>query len=131
LGLDGGEAMIALISEIRAEAESEENLLALADTCEYIRQWMASGDASIDDRLAGSYAFMTMLATATCGMLMKKQHRIASAELAGGDDRFLKAKLVTTRYYLDHLVPEALGLKAAAMGGADILYSLSSAELAG
>ena len=74
---------------------------------------------------------MTMLATATCGMLMKKQHRIASAELAEGDDPFLKAKLVTTRYYLDHIVPEALGLKAAAMGGADILYSLNSAELAG
>lgn len=91
---------------------------------------MASGDASIDDRLAGSYPFMTMLATATCGMLMHKQHRIARSELADGDDPFLKSKLVTTRYYLDHLVPEALGLKAAAMGGADILYRLSSAELA-
>ena len=43
--------------------------------------------------------------------------------------RFLKAKLVTTSYYLDHLVPEALGLKAAAMGGANILYSLGSEEL--
>ena len=104
--------------------------MALAQACEDVRQWMASGDASIDDRLAGSYPFMTMLATATCGMLMQKQHRIASAELAGGDVPFLKAKLVTTRYYLDHLVPEALGLKAAAMAGADILYQLDSAELA-
>ena len=64
-------------------------------------------------------------------MLMHRQHRIASAELADGDDPFLKAKLVTTRYYLDHLVPEALGLKAAAMSGADLLYQLDSAELAG
>ncbi|WP_321325917.1 acyl-CoA dehydrogenase [uncultured Parasphingorhabdus sp.] len=131
LGLDGGEAMKTFITEIRNEAKDEENLLALADSCENIRQWMASGDASIDDRLAGSYAFMTMLATATCGMLMKKQHRIASAELGDGNDVFLKAKLVTTRYYLDHIVPEALGLEAAAKGGADILYSLSSTDLAG
>ena len=131
LGLDGGEAMQQFIAEIRAEAEDGSSLMALAQACEEIRQWMASGDASIDDRLAGSYPFMTMLATATCGMLMQKQHRIASAELADGDDAFLKAKLVTTRYYLDHLVPEALGLKAAAMGGADILYRLDSAELAG
>ena len=131
LGLDGGEAMATLIADIRSEAREDENLLALANACEDIMRWMASGDASIDDRLAGSYAFMTMLATATCGMLMKKQHRIASAELASGDDPFLKAKLVTTRYYLDHIVPEALGLKAAAIGGADILYRLSSAELAG
>ncbi len=93
------------------------------------RQMDGRCDASIDDRLAGSYPFMTMLATATCGMLMKKQQRIAEAELAGGNDPFLKAKLVTTRYYLDHLVPEAIGLKAAAMDGADILYRLDSEEL--
>lgn len=129
LGLDGGDAMMALIADIKAEAKDEDALMTLALMVEDIAKWMAGGDASIDDRLAGSYPFMTMLATATCGMLMKKQQRIAEAELAGGNDSFLKAKLVTTRYYLDHLVPEALGLKAAAMGGADILYSLDSEEL--
>jgi len=129
LGLDGGAAMASLLTDIKAEAQDHDGLMTLAMMCEDIVQWMGSGEASIDDRLAGSYPFMTMLATATCGMLMKKQHRIATVELADGNDPFLKAKLVTTRYYLDHLVPEALGLKAAAMGGADILYSLSSEEL--
>lgn len=129
LGLDGGDAMMGLIADIKAEAQDEDALMILAMTVEDIANWMASGDASIDDRLAGSYPFMTMLATATCGMLMKKQQRIAEAELAGGNDPFLKAKLVTTRYYLDHLVPEAMGLKAAAMAGADILYQLDSEQL--
>ncbi len=129
LGLDGGEAMLMLIADIKAEAKDEEALMTLALMVEDIAKWMASGDASIDDRLAGSYPFMTMLATATCGMLMKKQQRIAEAELADGNDPFLKSKLVTTRYYLDHLVPEAIGLKAAAMDGADILYRLDSEEL--
>lgn len=129
LGLDGGDAMMGLIADIKAEAADEDALMTLAMAVEDIAKWMASGDASIDDRLAGSYPFMTMLATATCGMLMKKQQRIAEAELAGGHDPFLKAKLVTTRYYLDHLVPEAMGLKAAAMDGADILYRLDSEEL--
>ncbi|MEW4468843.1 acyl-CoA dehydrogenase [Parasphingorhabdus sp. JC815] len=124
LGLDGGDAMTALITDIKAEAKDDDALMALAMAAENVAKWM--GDASIDDRLAGSYPFMTMLATATCGMLMKKQHRIATEELAGGNDPFLKAKLVTTRYYLDHLVPEALGLKAAAMGGADILYDIDN-----
>jgi alkylation response protein AidB-like acyl-CoA dehydrogenase len=135
LGLDGGEAMLSLIAEIKAEAKSgdrdESGLLALANSCETVAKWMAGGDASVDDRLAGSYPFMTMLATATCGMLMKKQNRVARTGLAADDDSFLKAKAVTTRYYLDHIVPEALGLEAAAIGGADILYQLSSAELAG
>ncbi len=129
LGLDGGNAMMALIADIKTEANDEDALMTLVMMVEDIAKWMAGGDASIDDRLAGSYPFMTMLATATCGMLMKKQQRIAEAELAGGNDPFLKAKLVTTRYYLDHLVPEAVGLKAAAMGGADILYRLDSEEL--
>ncbi|WP_108811299.1 acyl-CoA dehydrogenase family protein [Sphingorhabdus sp. Alg231-15] len=129
LGLDGGEAMLMLIADIKAEAKDEEALMTLALMVEDIAKWMASGDASIDDRLAGSYPFMTMLATATCGMLMKKQQRIAEVELADGNDPFLKSKLVTTRYYLDHLVPEAIGLKAAAMDGADILYRLDSEEL--
>ncbi|WP_229955383.1 acyl-CoA dehydrogenase [Parasphingorhabdus litoris] len=129
LGLDGGDAMMALIADIKSEAKDEDALMTLALMVEDIAKWMAGGDASIDDRLAGSYPFMTMLATATCGMLMKKQQRIAEAELGEGNDPFLKAKLVTTRYYLDHLVPEAIGLKAAAMGGADILYRLGSEEL--
>ncbi len=129
LGLDGGEAMNALIADIKAEAKNDEPLMALAMACEDVARWMGSGEASIDDRLAGSYPFMTMLATATCGMLMARQHRIAEAELVGGNDPFLKAKLVTTRYYLDHLVPEALGLRHAAMGGAGILYSLDGDEL--
>jgi hypothetical protein len=129
LGLDGGEALMALIADIKAEAKEESGLMALAMACEDIATWMSSGDASIDDRLAGSYPFMTMLATATCGMLMKKQHRIAGELLGGGNDPFLKAKLVTTRYYLDHLVPEVMGLKVAAMGGAEILYALNAEEL--
>ncbi len=130
LGLDGGDAMMSLIADIRAEAKHDAALASLAQDCEDIAEWMSGGDASIDDRLAGSYPFMTMLATATCGMLMAQQYRIASDELGDGNDPFLKAKLVTTRYYLDHLVPEALGLKAAAMGGADILYQLDSEQLA-
>jgi len=130
LGLDGGDAMMALIADIKTEAAGEDALMALALAAEETAKWMASGDASVDDRLAGSYPFMTMLATATCGMLMKKQNRIAEKELAGGDDAYLKAKLVTTRYYLDHLVPEAMGLKAAAMGGSDILYRLDKEQLA-
>jgi len=131
LGLDGGAAMAELLNEIKTAGQSSDNLMTLAMMVEDIITYMNGGDASVDDRLAGSYPFMTMLATATCGMLMQKQHDIASAQLAeNGDDIFLKSKLVTTRYYLDHLVPEAFGLKAAAMGSADLLYALSADEIA-
>ncbi|SIN62028.1 Acyl-CoA dehydrogenase [Parasphingorhabdus marina DSM 22363] len=129
LGLDGGEAMNSLLAEIKLSAGDEPALSALAQAVEDVAIWMSGGEASIDDRLAGSYPFMTMLATATCGMLMKQQHEIARSEPGDGSDPFLQAKLVTTRYYLDHLVPEAMGLKPAAMSGADILYALDSDAL--
>lgn len=130
LGLDGGEAMMALLADIKVTAADEQMLMALARSTEDVAQWMMNGDASIDDRLAGSYPFLTMLATATCGMLMKIQHDVARSELADGNDPFLKAKLVTTRYYLEQIVPEAMGLKASAMAGSEILYALDGAQLA-
>jgi 3-(methylthio)propanoyl-CoA dehydrogenase len=43
---------------------------------------------------------------------------------------FLKAKLVTCRYYLEIMVPETLSLKGSAMAGAELLYALSADELA-
>ena len=128
LGLEGGAPMRALIAEIRAEAADGLPLAMLADACGAVMEWMAS-DASIDDRLAGSYAYMTMLGVATTGMLMARQLTVARDLLGEGDDAFLKAKTVTARYYLDHIVPEALGLKAAAMAGADLLYRLDAEEM--
>ena len=40
-------------------------------------------------------------------------------------------KPVTTRYFLDHVVPEAAGLKAAATAGAALFYELTAEQLAG
>ncbi|WOE74874.1 acyl-CoA dehydrogenase [Alterisphingorhabdus coralli] len=130
LAMRGGEAMKEFLDELRDIAGNEAHVAELVAACQEVTNWMLG--ASVDERLAGSYAFMTMMAVATSGALMAKQHRVAQERLdAGeGDSAFLKAKLVTTRYYCDHMVPEALGLKASAMGGADLLYALSAEELA-
>jgi 3-(methylthio)propanoyl-CoA dehydrogenase len=86
---------------------------------------------SIDDRLAGSYAFTTMMSVATAGWLMARQLDAAQAGLTThAGDAFLKAKVVACRYYLEVMVPEALALKDSAMAGADLLYALSAEELA-
>jgi hypothetical protein len=128
LGLDGGEVVAALLAEIKASAADEAPLGALVAGVSDVIDWMNSGDASVDDRLAGSYPLLIMLATATCGMLMQ---RLWQAAMAGdASDDFIKAKRVTTRYYLDHIVPEAIGLADAAKGGSALLYALSAEELA-
>lgn len=131
MSMDNGEALAGLIRDIQAGSGDAADLVALADAVEGVAEYLRG--ASVDDRLAGSYPFLTMLSVATCGWLMAQQARAAQAMLdAGeGDSAFLKTKLVTTRYYLNHIVPEAIGFKAAATGGAGLLYAMDADALFG
>jgi 3-(methylthio)propanoyl-CoA dehydrogenase len=126
LGMRGGDAIREHLARIGAEAGDHAGLKALAGACAEVTEYMIG--APVDDRLAGSYAYMTMMAVATCGWLMAKQLRAAQAE--GGDSPFLKAKIVSCRYYLDVMVPEALSLEGSAMAGAELLYVLDAEGLA-
>jgi alkylation response protein AidB-like acyl-CoA dehydrogenase len=127
LGLEGGEAMLALFDEIAADAGDEAMLATLARECAEVARWMRD-EASLDDRLAGSVPFCTMAAVAVAGWQLKKQ---ADAVAAGAAPALAESKPVTVRFFLDRIVPEALGQKAGAVGGAALLYSLPSEELAG
>jgi 3-(methylthio)propanoyl-CoA dehydrogenase len=127
LGLRGGDGLREHIARIGQDAGDHPGLKALSGACAEVTEWML-GSASVDDRLAGSYPFTTMLAVATSGWLMARQ--LAVAEGQGGDTPFLKSKIACCRYYLDVMVPEALGLKGSAMAGADALYALDAEGLA-
>ncbi len=130
MSMDNGAALDGLIADIKAGATQEAGLMALAEAVTHTVDWMRS--ASVDDKLAGSYALLTMLSVATCGWLMVNQAKAAEAALANDpDNAFLKAKLVTTRFYLDRIVPEALGLSSQAVGGADLLYAMDADKLFG
>ena len=123
LGLRGGDALRDHVARIGQEAGDHAGLKALVGACAEVTEWML-GSASVDDRLAGSYPFTTMLAVATSGYLMAWQ--LAAAQGAGDETPFLKSKIACCRYYLDVMVPEALGLKGSAMAGADLLYVLDA-----
>jgi len=122
LGLGGGSAFAALIADIRAEA-AHPDLIELVSACERVGAHLAA--AGHDDRLAGSYPFLTMLSVATCGWLMERQGRAAT-----GDAPFMAMKRAAVRFYLDQIVPEALGLRAAAMASADVLYAVPATAFA-
>ena len=83
--------------------------------------------ASLDDRLAGSVPFCTMAAMAVAGWQLQLQARAVTP----ADGTLATSKPVVARYFAEHLVPEARGLKAAAMAGAALLYALDAATLAG
>lgn len=130
LGMGGGGLLKDHLARIGQEAGGHGGLTALAGACSETAEWMLSG-ASVDDRLAGSYAFTTMVSVATSGWLMLRQWHAAEAGLAAEPgNRFLKAKIAACRYYLDIMVGEALSLKNSAMAGAGLLYTLQADELA-
>ena len=124
LGLEGGEALDALLADV--ERDSDGALAELARTCREIARWMRE-EASIDDRLAGSVPFTAMCAVAVAGWQLSRQAR---AVAAGAAPSLAATKPVTARFFLDRIVPEALGLAASAREGADLLYAVSAAALA-
>ena len=127
LGMDGGEAMQALFADIVADCGEEAGLSGLASDCSEIARWMAD-TASLDDRLAGSVPFTTMAAVAVAGWQLVRQVRsLKSSDNAAQ----AKSKAVTTRFFLDHVVAEASGLKSSALDGAALLYQLSAEALVG
>jgi 3-(methylthio)propanoyl-CoA dehydrogenase len=126
---DGGAGLASLIADIRAEAQ-DAGLIALVDAVDQVGKWMLA--ASVDDRLAGSAPFLTMVSVATAGWLMERQARVAGERIEAGigDPIFLKAKEAVAHYFLRTIVTEALAHQRAAIAGAAALYTLSAEELA-
>ncbi len=126
LSLGNGAALDALIADVRAGAGREAALTALADACAEVAGWMRG--ASVDDRLAGSVDFLAMCAVAVAGWQLKVQLDALEAG-ADVDPDFAATKRAAARFFLDRIVPEALGRKTGAMAGAGDLYTLEARQL--
>jgi len=118
LGLDGGLAFDGLIADIEAETQ-DLRLIALTDAVEVAAATLR--ESAPDDRLAGSYPFLTMTSVMVAGWLVERMARSPEA-----DDRAKAA----AAFFLATIVPEALGLGAAAETGAALLYQVPAETLA-
>ena len=127
LGMDGGEALTAVLADIARDAGEESGLAALAADCESVALWMRE-EASLDDRLAGSGPFCTMFAVAVAGWQLLRQKRAVEG---GASPGLAATKQASVRFFLDRVVPEAAGLKASATAGAEPLYALSAEQFVG
>jgi alkylation response protein AidB-like acyl-CoA dehydrogenase len=132
LGIDGGAAFAALMSQIVSDARAAERfdgeaLASLAEACTAIGKWMRD-EASLDDKLAGSVPFQTMGAVAVAGWQLLRQATALDCDAPGGPQA--RRKGVVARFFLSTIVGEAHGLRAAAMMGSGLLYALGAAELA-
>ncbi|MDO6414049.1 acyl-CoA dehydrogenase [Sphingomonas sp. BIUV-7] len=125
LAMEGGAVLAALMAQIGADCAEEANLAALASECAAIGVWMRT-EGSLDDRLAGSVPFLTMCAVAVAGWQLLLQSRA----VRGAQGSIAQTKPIVARWFLDHLVPEAMGHAAAARGGYALLAGLNAELLA-
>ena len=124
LGLNGGEPLRALLADVAAEARGPLAELAAAAG----RAAEALAGMAADDRLAGSYPFLDMMATAVCGWLMQRQLDVLDQD--DTDPAFARMKRAACLHYLEHVVPAAIGLEAAAVAGAELFYSVEAEAFA-
>jgi 3-(methylthio)propanoyl-CoA dehydrogenase len=133
---DRGAAAGELIAEMRATERAladkpGDDLAALAqplaaalDAVEEATAWMVEhGESDPPRALAGAVPYLKQLGTVTGGWLMATSALAATARLRtrAGDAGFNEAKLVTARFYAEHILPAAPALLPAITGGGTVM----------
>ena len=132
LARDGGAAMSALLDEIEAELKAAGSgdatarhvaaaaLDALALLRTTTRQVMQQFAASVPAALAVAVPYLKLCGCVLGGWLGARAATRAAARLAAGgaDVEFLRAKLQSTRFYADQVLPQARAFAEICRGGA-------------
>jgi acyl-CoA dehydrogenase len=106
-----------------------EALVQGLDALDSATDWiLAAQQGDPRDAAAGAVPFMRLWGTVAGGWMLAVGALEAKAEIGtGGDDDFLKAKIVTARFYGEHILPRASSLKAAATAGGATIMEMAEA----
>jgi alkylation response protein AidB-like acyl-CoA dehydrogenase len=142
VGREGGATMLALIIEMQKllptlESSGDVNLKAfgkqlaagiaeLKRATEWIVTMWGSNQGAV---AAGAVHYLKLAGTVCGGWMMGRSALIASQQLkqAGADKGFLTAKIITTRFYGDHIITLATGFADAITTGADSVLQMEEA----
>jgi len=136
---DKGEVLQGLLDEIQATANAMSGIDELAGQASALKNAVTSGregrawlleNAAQDRNVAGAVSvnFMMMLGY-ICGGWVMGQSALKAIHLLkgdGNDESFLRAKLVTAQFYIDHLLPRADSYLATVKAGADSIMALDA-----
>ncbi len=95
-------------------------LSAALDTVEESTQWILdNGKTEAEQIAAGAASYLRQFAMTAAGHLLARQAFAAQSRLmeSGGDADFLTAKIVTTLFYAEALLPQVHGLSGSIIGG--------------
>jgi acyl-CoA dehydrogenase len=140
LSMDKGAAMRALIADITATAEDLGQ--AVGDDMTAIRDGLREGVQALamatdwmlscsDPRatMAVSVDYMMLTGYVCGGWQMARAARIAQTRLASGQDPlFHEAKLLTARFYAEHILPKAGALLRSIQNGGTSIMALSEEQ---
>jgi alkylation response protein AidB-like acyl-CoA dehydrogenase len=136
---DGGQTAKGIAGQIEAtEAELIKNgsgdALAVAKRLKAARQalvdvveFVASNTkASPNAVFSGSVPYLMLAGNVVAGWQMARSLLVAQEQLAQGvDGSFMQAKIVTARFYADHLLTKAPGMRDSIVEGADCVTALA------
>ena len=140
---DGGEVAKALIAQIR-ETENELSAYSSGDLA-VIRNHLASASSALEEVVAfiagefkadiravfaGSVPYLKMAGIVLAGWQLARA-ALAADELLkeeGADKDFLEAKIATARFFADHVLVEAAGLRTSIVAGAAGSLALEEAH---
>jgi len=136
---DGGQTALAIAGQV---ATTEQELLASAtpDALAVARRLRAAREAFADvvqfvagetrtspnAVFSGSVPYLMLAGNLMAGWQMGRALLAAQALLAQGEDAaFMRAKIITARFYADHLLAKAPGLRDSIVEGADCVTALA------
>ena len=97
--------------------------LALIDVIEFV---VGFGKNSPNAVFAGSVPYLMLAGNVVAGWQMARSLLVAQEQLAKGVDvDFMKAKIITARFYADHLLTKAPGMRDSIVEGADCVTALT------
>jgi 3-(methylthio)propanoyl-CoA dehydrogenase len=91
---------------------------------------VATYSSDVKAASAGAVPFLQLFGIVAGGWQMARAALIAQAKLAAGDDEapFYKAKIATSRFYADHLLTQAPGLRNAIVNGSAGVLALEESQ---
>lgn len=133
---EGGATARALLDEARATADKLE-AAGYASIAANLQQAAAEAERCVAFILgsfgsqpqlaaAGSVPFLKLMGIVLGGWQLGRAALIAREKLGedGVDEDFLKAKIITARFFAEHMLPQVGGLAAAIVDGADSVLEL-------
>ncbi|UUZ68583.1 acyl-CoA dehydrogenase [Polaromonas sp. P2-4] len=136
---DGGQTAKAIAGQIEA-TEAELIKQGSADAVAVARRLKAAREALVDvvnfvatntkaspnAVFAGSVPYLMLAGNVVAGWQLARSLLVAQEQLAKGVDAdFMKAKIITARFYADHLLTKAPGVRDSIVEGADSVTALA------